>query len=143
MMSQDSKTLPDIRRTVLIQTPIQKVWEQVSTSEGIAAWFMPNDFKAEAGHTFYLQSPFGPSPCQVTAVEKPHRISFHWDTDGWAVSFLLKEAGGQTEFTLIHGGWKASDSIVPKAGQKAEDIRRIMDQGWAGILEQLKKQLEQ
>src|SRR5690606_20048753 len=110
----------------VIAAPIDKVWNQVSTAEGISAWFMPNDIKAEEGHEFHLQSPFGPSPCKVTEVEPPHRISFTWDTDGWLVTFLLKDLGDQTEFTLIHGGWKDQDEVIGKANEKASIIRDRM-----------------
>jgi uncharacterized protein YndB with AHSA1/START domain len=135
-------TLQDIKQTVVFNAPIQKVWEQVSTSEGIAAWFMPNDFKPEVGHEFHIQSPFGPSPCKVTEFDPPHSLSFTWDTDGWFLTFTLKELGDQTEFTLIHGGWKQADEIVGKAGEKASVIRERMSHGWTGILENLRKRLE-
>ena len=131
--------MPDIKQTIVIDAPIEKVWNQVSTSEGIAAWFMPNDFKAEKGHEFHIQSPFGPSPCKVTAVEPPNRLSFIWDTDGWFVTFLLKALGDKTEFTLIHGGWKGPDEVIGKAKEKASVIRDRMSGGWVGILEKLRE----
>jgi uncharacterized protein YndB with AHSA1/START domain len=135
-------TLQDIKQTVVINAPIQKVWDQVSTSEGIEAWFMPNDFKPEVGHEFHLQSPFGPSPCKVTAFDPPNSLSFTWDTEGWFLSFFLKEVDGKTEFTLIHGGWKPADEIVGKAGEKASVIRERMSYGWTGIVEKLRTLLE-
>lgn len=134
--------LPDIKQTVVIEAPIQKVWDQVSTAEGIAAWFMPNDFLAEVGHEFHLQSPFGPSPCKVTEIDPPNRLSFTWDTDGWIVSFILKELGEKTEFTIIHGGWKQPDETIDKAHEKASVIRDRMSGGWIGIIENLRKSLE-
>ena len=106
MENNNQNTIPDIKQTIMIDAPIQKVWEKVSTAEGIESWFMPNDFKPEVGHEFHLQSPFGPSPCKVTEINPPHSLSFTWDTDGWFVTFLLQEAGDKTEFTLNHGGWK-------------------------------------
>lgn len=132
-------TLPDIKQTVIFNAPIQKVWEKVSSSEGIASWFMPNDFKPELGYEFHLQSPFGPSPCKVTELDAPNRLSFTWDTDGWFVSFLLKEMDGMTEFTLIHGGWKHAEAILPKANAPASVIRETMNNGWIGIVEKLGK----
>ncbi|MDQ0860952.1 SRPBCC domain-containing protein [Bacillus sp. V2I10] len=135
MMNQTN--LQDITQTVVYNAPIEKVWNAVSTSEGIAAWFMPNDFQPEVGHEFHLQSPFGPSPCKVIQLEPPHRLSFTWDTDGWIVSFLLKEMEGKTEFTLIHGGWKQPDTILPKANEKASVIRDRMNHGWIKIIERL------
>ncbi|MFH5778561.1 SRPBCC domain-containing protein [Heyndrickxia sp. FSL K6-6286] len=134
--------VPDIKQTVIIQSPIQKVWETVTTSEGIASWFMPNDFELQLGHEFHVQSPFGPSPCKVLEIDAPNRLTFSWDTDGWFVTFILKDLGDKTEFTLIHGGWKEADAIVPKAGEKASIIREKMNQGWAGIVNKLRKLIE-
>ncbi|MEW9667991.1 SRPBCC domain-containing protein [Ammoniphilus sp. 3BR4] len=142
MENNHSNTLPDIKQTVVIEAPIQKVWETVSTSEGIASWFMPNDFQLELGYEFHLQSPFGPSPCKVIEIDAPNRLSFTWDTEGWVVSFLLKELDNKTEFTLIHGGWKQEDQLVSKANEKNSVIRDRMAQGWAGIMENLRKGVE-
>ncbi|KML41108.1 MULTISPECIES: SRPBCC family protein [Cytobacillus] len=137
------ETIQDIKQTVILNAPIEKVWKKVSTSEGIEAWFMPNDFKAELGYEFHIQSPFGPSPCKVTELDEPNRLSFRWDTDGWFVSFILKDLGGKTEFTLIHGGWKQPDELVEKAGQESAVIRERMSQGWTGILAKLGKAVEE
>lgn len=135
-------TLQDIKQTVVIEAPIQKVWEQVSTADGIAAWFMPNDFLAEVGHEFHLRSPFGPSPCKVTELDPPNRLSFTWDTEGWFVSFILKELEEKTEFTLIHGGWKQRDELMNKANEKASVIYGRMSGGWVGILGNLRRTVE-
>lgn len=137
------ETLQDIKQTVVFEAPIQKVWAKVSNSEGIAAWFMPNDFEARVGHEFHIQSPFGPSPCKVLEVDEPTKISFSWDTDGWVVTFLLKDLGGKTEFTLIHGGWKSADEVLPKANEKSTVIRERMEYGWINIVhERLLKVVE-
>lgn len=136
-------TLQDIKKTVILEAPIQKVWDTVSTAEGIASWFMPNDFQPKVGHEFHVQSPFGPSPCKVTELDAPHRLSFSWDTDGWFISFLLKEVDGKTEFTLIHGGWKEPDTILAKPNEKSSVIRDRMNHGWEQIVNQgLKKAVE-
>ncbi|PEA54928.1 hypothetical protein CON64_10410 [Bacillus pseudomycoides] len=136
-------TLQDIKQTIVLEAPIQKVWDTVSTAEGIALWFMPNDFQLEVGHEFHIQSPFGPSPCKVLEIDAPHHLSFAWDTDGWIVSFLLKDLGDKTEFTLIHGGWKEPDFILPKPNEKSSVIREKMAFGWMGIVnEKLKKVIE-
>ncbi|MFJ8237052.1 SRPBCC domain-containing protein [Ureibacillus sp. NPDC094379] len=133
--------LPDITQTVLVNASIQKVWNYVSTAEGIESWFMPNDFKLEEGFEFHIQSPFGPSPCKVLEIDKPNRLSFQWDTDGWVVTFILKEVGDQTEFTLIHGGWKEGEAIVEKAQKPSSVIRDIMSKGWVGIVQQKFKEV--
>ena len=136
-------TLQDIKKTVILEAPIQKVWDTVSTAEGIASWFMPNDFQPKVGHEFHVQSPFGPSPCKVMELDAPYRLSFSWDTDGWFISFLLKEVDGKTEFTLIHGGWKEPDTILTKPNEKSSVIRDRMNHGWEQIVNQgLKKAVE-
>src|SRR3954469_16976969 len=144
METNNQTKLDDIKQTVMMEAPIEKVWDKVSTSEGIAAWFMPNDFELKEGHEFHVQSPFGPSPCKVLEIEKPHRLSFSWDTDGWIITFILKELGEKTEFTLIHSGWKEPDSILPKANQKSSVIRDTMNNGWEKIVhERLRKVVEE
>ncbi|KQU26277.1 hypothetical protein ASG65_14650 [Bacillus sp. Leaf13] len=142
-MESNQNTLQDVKKTVILEAPIQKVWDTVSTAEGIASWFMPNDFQPKVGHEFHVQSPFGPSPCKVLEIDAPHRLSFSWDTDGWIVSFILKELDGKTEFTLIHGGWKEPDTILPKPNEKSSIIRDRMDHGWEQIVNQkLKKAVD-
>jgi len=127
--------LQDITQTIILNAPITKVWNTVSTSDGIAAWFMPNDFKLEENHEFHIQSPFGPSPCKVTEIDPPNRLSFSWDTDGWFVSFILKDLGEKTEFTLIHGGWKGPEDTISKANQKSSIIHDTMAKGWVSIVQ--------
>ncbi|BDG47148.1 SRPBCC domain-containing protein [Parageobacillus sp. KH3-4] len=128
--------LPDIRHTMVFQAPIQKVWEAVSTSEGLAAWFMPNDLQPMVGHEFHLNAgPFGMSPCKVIEVDPPHRLSFRWGKD-WTVTFELKELNkGQTEFTLIHSGWDVNK--VTEFGESHTIVRNRMDQGWAKLCKSL------
>ena len=133
--------LSDIKQTVIVEAPIQKVWDYVSTAEGISAWFMPNNFQAQVGFEFIIESPFGPSPCKVLEIDEPYKLSFQWDTDGWFITFLLKENGSQTEFTLIHGGWKEANSIVPKAKKSNADVRDTMAKGWNGIVQNKFKQV--
>jgi len=135
--------LQDITKTIIFDAPIGRVWKVVSTSDGIAEWFIPNDFEATVGYEFHLQSPFGPSPCKVLEIEEPTKVVFSWDTDGWIVSFHLKDLGEKTEFTLIHSGWKDADDIQQKANEKASVVRDRMNGGWENIVnEKLRKAVE-
>ncbi|MBW7477131.1 SRPBCC domain-containing protein [Paenibacillus oenotherae] len=132
--------LPDIRQTILLNAPIQKVWESVATSEGIAAWFMPNDFQPELDFEFHLEAgPFGKSPCKVTVLDPPNRLSFEWGKD-WSLTFELIEKDNGTEFTLIHSGWIADK--VTEFGQAHNEVRDRMSGGWVGIVAKLKAYVE-
>lgn len=140
MLGKQQDTLPEIRRTILLNAPIQKVWETVATSQGIAAWFMPNNFEPTLGFEFILQAgPFGESPCKVTELDPPKRLSFNWGKD-WQITFELKELNQQTEFTLIHAGWEAEQ--VTEFGEAHTIVRDRMDQGWGGLLTKLKALVE-
>src|SRR3954452_17951886 len=97
MEANHQNTLPDIRQTLVLNAPIQKVWDAVATSEGIAAWFMPNDFRPEVGYEFQINAgPFGDSPCKVTELDPPTRLSFLWGKD-WTLTFELAELAEKTE----------------------------------------------
>jgi len=126
------KTLPEIRKTIILNAPIEKVWKAVATSEGIAAWWMPNTFEPVHGKEFILHAgPFGDSPCKVTKLDPPNTLSFDWGRD-WQLTFQLKGLGDKTEFTLIHAGWDPEKTT--EFGQPHSVIRGIMDNGWDKIV---------
>lgn len=143
MQENTQNALPSIRKTAVFNAPIDKVWEAVATSEGIASWFMPNDFEQKNGHEFTIQSPFGPSPCKVLELNPPHGLSFSWGEFGWQVSFELKSLDDKTEFTLIHSGWGDPDEILPGPSEKNSVIRNRMDNGWEPLVnDSLRKVVE-
>jgi uncharacterized protein YndB with AHSA1/START domain len=135
MKNKTQSTLPDIRNTFILNAPILKVWNAVATSEGIAAWFMPNNFQPEAGYDFQLDAgPYGKSPCKVKEIDPPNQLSFHWGKD-WVLTFELKEVDIKTEFTLIHSGWEANK--LTEFGEAHEDVRNKMSGGWSGLQKSL------
>ncbi len=145
-MSENQSKTPDIRKNIVFSATIEKVWNAVATSEGIDAWFMPNDFKQELGFEFKLESPFGPSPCKVLELEPPNKLTFSWDKFGWKVSFELKDLGDKTGFTLIHSGWGVPVEVVPGPGpdQTHSEIRDRMNNGWDSLVyEHLRKVVEE
>ena len=134
--------LPDIRHTVVINAPIRKVWQAVSTSEGMAEWFMPNSFQPKIGHEFSLHTPFGISSCKVTEIDPPYRLAFTWG-EHWHVSFELKELDeSTTELTLVHSGWDAAVT-AKETGENHAAVRDKMDQGWGSVvLKRLRQAVE-
>ncbi len=124
----------DIRKTALFKAPIERVWRAISTAEGIAAWFMPNDFQPEVGGSFTIQTPFGPTPCRVLELEPPSRLLFAWGDNGWQVLIELAEVDGGTECTLVHSGWGEAEDTMPGANEKHAVIRDRMDGGWESIV---------
>ncbi|MCD9022147.1 SRPBCC family protein [Cohnella silvisoli] len=140
MSNNSQNTLPDIRQTLVLKAPVQKVWAAVATSEGISAWFMPNDFKPVEGYEFHIDAgPYGKSPCKVTVIDPPNRLTFNWGKD-WTLTFELVDQGDQTEFTLIHGGWTADEAT--EFGEAHSLVRDRMSQGWVGIVKSLTAYVE-
>ncbi|MGD8189391.1 SRPBCC family protein [Brevibacillus ginsengisoli] len=132
---QTHGTLPEIRKTVVLNAPIERVWKAVATSEGIASWWMPNTFEAKLGHDFILHTgQFGDSPCKVTELDPPNQVGFDWGKDWHLVFELKKLEDGKTEFTLIHSGWDPEK--VTEFGQPHSIIRGIMDGGWEKIVKE-------
>lgn len=140
MSNEQQGTLADVVKEVTIKAPIAKVWEAVATAEGIAAWFMPNNFEPILGHEFQLNAgPYGNSPCKVLELAPPHRLVFSWDKD-WTVTFQLEETEEGTKFTLTHGGWNADTATA--FGEKHSVVRERMSGGWTGIVQKLVQILE-
>ena len=46
----------DIDATVVYPHPPDRVWTALTSSEALAAWLMPNDFEARAGHQFTFRT---------------------------------------------------------------------------------------
>lgn len=131
---QEQGQLQDIRKTVLINAPIEKVWGKVASAEGIASWWMASNFEPVVGHEFILHAgDFGDAPCKVTEVDKLNRVSFEWSGD-WQLTFELKPYNTITEFTLIHSGWD-TNKVTP-FGHPHAMVRGIMDNGWEKIVKE-------
>ncbi|MBB6734238.1 SRPBCC family protein [Cohnella zeiphila] len=98
--------LPDICKTRTLDDPIQKVWEAIATKDGIALWFVPNDFLPRQGHEFHVEmdEPQGRTACKVTTILPPARLAYRVGED-WTWSFELKELDGRTELTFRWSGW--------------------------------------
>src|SRR4051794_24262431 len=130
----------EIRKSIVIDAPIDKVWRYVATAEGIATWFMSNDMEPVEGKEFVLQAgPWGNSACKVTEVNPPKHLSFEWGED-WLITFELKEKGGQTELTLIHAGW--DEEKQTEFGQSHAEVRSRMSGGWEGLVLELRNVVE-
>lgn len=124
--------LQEIKKTILLKAPIERVWTAISTSEGIASWWMPNTFEPVIGKEFVLHAgPYGDSPCKVTELEPPYVVGFDWGKD-WHLRMELREVDGQTEFTLTHSGWDSTKQT--EFGQPHSVIRGVMEGGWEKIV---------
>lgn len=139
----DSNEVPVIKKQAVFDAPIERVWEAVATAEGIAAWFMPNDFKPIEGHQFYIKSQFETSLCKVLTLNSPKELIFSWGEFGWVVSFHLEEIEEKTVFTMTHSGWGDPNEIIPGTSRTYAKTRDIMNNGWDKLVDiSLRKEAE-
>jgi uncharacterized protein YndB with AHSA1/START domain len=116
----------------------QIVWRALTDSELLAAWLMPNDFRAEVGHRFTFRSQ--PTPgwdgvvyCEVHEIVPERLLVYSWrggshDLTGYGEQLdtivtwtLVSTLAGGTKLLLEHAGFDA-ESFAFKA----------MGQGWRG-----------
>lgn len=123
----------DIDATVTYPHPVDRVWEALTSSDALAAWLMPNDFKPVLGHRFTFRTKRAPGfdgivRCEVLELDPPRRMVWAWaggniDT---TVTFTLEEtADAGTRLRMHQVGFH---------GLGAQLTRRILASGWPGIL---------
>jgi uncharacterized protein YndB with AHSA1/START domain len=125
----------DIDLTVSYPHPPDRVWAALTSSEAIAEWLMPNDFKPVVGHHFTLRT--RPRPvfgfdgivrCEVTELDPPRRMVWSWaggsiDT---TVTFTLEPTPDSgTRLRMHQEGF---------AGLGGQFTRRVLASGWPGLL---------
>lgn len=135
-------TIPAIKHVILLDSPIQRVWQALTTPLEVTQWLGAIGFAPQMGHEFYFQvEPRGEWDGKTYSeiIENaPHRLAFTWYVPGLPktlVTFTLRAAGAQTELTLEHTGW---DQLPPFVAP----IRDELDLGWRdGVLPNLRRQL--
>jgi uncharacterized protein YndB with AHSA1/START domain len=125
----------DIDMTVRYPYPAEQVWAALTSSEALAAWLMPNDFKPVPGHQFTFQTKPAPGfdgivHCEVLEIDPPHRMAWSW-------------AGGKIDttvtFTLAPDGQHATRLRLRQVGfhgLSGQLTRRILAGGYPRILGQ-------
>ncbi len=104
----------DITIDVVYPHPIDRVWTAITSSEGIAAWLMANDFEPVIGHRFTLRT--APAPgfdgvvhCELLELAAPSHMVWSWrggpiDT---TVTFTLDALdSGRTRFRMRQLGFQ-------------------------------------
>lgn len=124
--------LPDIKKEVVLNAPIDKVWEFITTAENFASWFMPikGEFKLERNYEFQIVSPFGPINLTLSHIDAPYKLTYTIKDIDWFATIELSNIDGNTRFNLTHGGWGKSDETFEKAGKSNKEVYGTMDVGW-------------
>ena len=132
---------------ICTQSP-EKVWAQLTESDLLAAWLMPNDFKAETGHQFQFKTKpktkfsfDGTVYGKVLEVCKNEKLVYSWvggsskehpSLDS-VVTWTLKPREQGTLLTLKHSGFKGWKNSLPYV---------VMNLGWQKIGNRLLSRLK-
>lgn len=125
----------EILITQFYNHPIENVWEAISTSEALAEWLMPNDFKLEKGYEFTFQTKpqlgfDGKVKCKVLDFFIPTRLQFSWQGGPMkkptVVTFDLATENEGTLLTFRQSGF---EGFISK-----NIIRFILANGWKSLV---------
>ncbi len=129
-----------IKREIVIDAPVSKVWEHITDPQKIAGWLMPNDFEATVGKKFMLDcQQQGKVSCTVKEVVPQQKLVYSFQSKVTQVETLvtitLAKEGKGTRLTLLHSGW---DALPPGEQGVADNYGG----GWGAGLEKLREQIE-
>ena len=126
-----------VKREIVIDAPVTKVWEHITDPPKIAGWLMPNDFEAVVGKVFILDCNVqGKIACVVKEIVPRQKLVYTFTSNAIKVETtvtitLTPEAGGKrTRVTLVHAGW---DALPPSE----QGIADAFGDGWGSSLERL------
>jgi uncharacterized protein YndB with AHSA1/START domain len=138
-----------IERDVLIEAPIDVVWEVISRPEQIVHWFSDEaqlDLRpgGEGVLTFEMKSANQPATYHLRfeAVEPPRRLAYRWvyprgeeprPGNSMLVEFTLAEEGGKTRLTVVESGL----DLMPWPDDEKQGYADSHGKGWAQHLERL------
>jgi uncharacterized protein YndB with AHSA1/START domain len=117
-----------IEHDALYPHPPDRVWQALVDPTELAAWLMPNDFRAAVGHqfTFDARPALGIITGEVLEVDPPRLLRCRWSGvfGETVVTFELTPTGDGTRLTIEHSGWDVQH----------RDDRDGFDQGWSDKL---------
>jgi uncharacterized protein YndB with AHSA1/START domain len=138
-----------IERDVLIEAPIDVVWDVISRPEQIVHWFSDEaqlDLRpgGEGVLTFEMKDADQPAVhhLRFEAVEPPRRLAYRWvypsdeeprPGNSMLVEFTLAEEGGKTRLTVVESGL----DLMPWPDEEKQGYADSHGKGWAQHLERL------
>jgi len=102
-----------IKKEIVINAPVAKVWEHITDSKKIAGWFSPNDFEARVGKEFSIECKSGEGNISgvVKEIVPQQKLVYSFKSKVTKIETLvtitLVKEGKGTRLTLIHSGWDA------------------------------------
>jgi uncharacterized protein YndB with AHSA1/START domain len=126
-----------IKREIVIDARVAKVWEHITDPGKIAGWLMPNDFDDVVGKAFILDCNVqGRISCVVKEIVPEQKLVYSFTSPAISVettvTITLIAEGARTRVSIVHSGWDA----LPPADQGIADT---FGDGWGGSLDRLQE----
>lgn len=136
--------VPDeVRKQLEIEAPIERVWDALSTPDGLLRWFPTHraEIDLRPGGRLSLVWADDADEGVLEAVEPPHRLVFRWRPAGrgrpyTTVSIVLEDLRGRTLLTLVESGFASLPHRIHHRSWEGNDL------GWSEELAELKASLE-
>lgn len=115
-----------------------KVWRALTEPKLLAAWLMPNDIRAEAGHKFTFQTQPVPGwdgivHCEVLEVLPEQRLVYSWQGGSKKLDGYGHELDTVVTWTLTPDGSGGTLLHLEHAGFDGESFAfKTLGQGWRG-----------
>jgi uncharacterized protein YndB with AHSA1/START domain len=141
-----------IERELLLKASIERVWEAITTAEGLANWF-PDEAEIDlrpGGEALFTWKEYGKDRVLIDVVEPPHRFAWIWKTGAgdWGdldtpvmeaphtrVEFTLEVVGDMTRLRLVESGFASLPA------DRAEKACEENTEGWIQELGELEHYL--
>jgi len=105
--------LPDIRHRVGIAAPQHRVYETLSTKDGLAEFWTKAEGDPEVGGklSFFFSDPAPSAVMEVAELSPNERVQWRCvggppEWVGTTVTFDLKDSGEETVLLFTHGDWR-------------------------------------
>src|SRR5687767_13806793 len=108
----------DLKFEWLYPNTPDEVWHCLTTSDLIAKWLMPNDFRLQLGHRFQFRAKPMPGwsgivDCEITEIVPMEKLSYTWVSGpkpgstaiSTVVTWRLTREGRRTRLVLEHTGF--------------------------------------
>lgn len=138
--------LPDkIERDLFLPVSIDRVWQAISTPEGLSQWFSNHaSFEAKAGSELqFVWNEHGTANGRVETIEPPTKFAYRWQAHGvpdnealttensTLVTFSLSEVEGGTQLIVVETGFTGLNTAAREKNYE-ENVS-----GWQHELQEL------
>ena len=110
--------MPDIRHRVVMNAPLQFVYDAVATPEGVSDWWTRDGVRGRAEEgaqlSFFFGSPEPAAVMEITRLDPSGHVAWRCvaGSDDWVgttLTFDLSGGDGETVMMFSHAGWREAN----------------------------------